>query len=182
MEHELKYHKSLHTLPIANFHEIISRKDYRYLYDMSFFDIENSKEAPKEFAVIFDKMKSELPCYKPELYQTQAEILYYEYKEVENEIQKLINSIDEKIEELKLNSTDKNKKRQAEAKLKKQLEVKDNNIVQSLKERAINIELAFEGKCRMIDVYTMDTISFIFWEQRAIDMVTAKRKAYEKIR
>jgi hypothetical protein len=176
-------YRSLHELPVANFYEILQTGNYKYLYKCNFWEVSTKPEPSNEFAILFEKMKLELPVFKPELYQTEAEILYLQCKELEAECDKILHANDGKIAEIgKAELAQiRNKKRAAEAKLKKQLSVK-TGAQQTIKERAINVEMAFEGKCRFIDVYTIDTITFLLIEQQAIELVERKRRAYEKQR
>lgn len=176
---QLNY-RSLHELPIANFHEIIQTGDMRYLYKLPFFDIRNSEPAPDNYVSIFNDMKIELPVFNTMIYEAELEMLYYQCKILEDRCNENLNLIDESIEKTNRSKQAENKNR-AKVAFKKLEDLKNKPIAQqSIKERALAIENCFEGKCRMIDIYTIDTVSFLILEHQGYELIEMRRKQYEK--
>ena len=54
----MSYHKSIETIPIANYNKIATTNKLGYMFDASFLECENLKVTP-EMVIVWEKMQSE---------------------------------------------------------------------------------------------------------------------------
>jgi hypothetical protein len=144
----IDFHKTLNTLPIANFDAILKTGNLNYLYKVDFFEVDLSRQVPPGFYSILTDLMKEIP-------EVDNTTLRMEYEKEVSEFNYMITGdykqlnkfrlLQSRLEDLKLNSE--NEKRSG-----------------SLMEESAILEKDL-GLKMQIDIYTIPSLKYMAYKK-----------------